>query len=127
MGAWSSDPPDAAAPFGARRANPRDLEAWLAGVARGGEPDPASREVLSEATARGEAVFLALRTVRGLDAGRFAAEFGGPPRAFFAKEIDELVAAGLLEEAGRGGVRLTGRGRLVSDSVFERFVTAVTS
>ena len=124
MGAWSSDPPDAVAPFGARRANPRHLDAYLAWVARGEAPDPGAREVLSEATARGEAVFLALRTVRGLDARGFAAEFGGSPRAFFAKEIDELAAAGLLEEAGQGALRLTRRGRLVSDSVFERFVTA---
>jgi oxygen-independent coproporphyrinogen-3 oxidase len=124
VGAWSSDPPDAAAPFGARRANPRDVDAYLAWVARGGPPDPAAREALPEATARGEAVFLALRTVRGIDPRGFTAEFGGPPRAFFAKEIDELTAAGLLEETGQGEVRLTRRGRLVSDSVFERFVTA---
>jgi oxygen-independent coproporphyrinogen-3 oxidase len=124
MGAWSNDPPDAVAPFGARRANPRDLDAYLAWVARGEAPDPGPREVLSEATARGEAVFLALRTVRGLDARGFAAEFGGPPRAFFAKEIDELAAVGLLEEGGQSVLRLTRRGRLVSDSVFERFVTA---
>jgi oxygen-independent coproporphyrinogen-3 oxidase len=124
VGSWSSDPADAGAPFGARRANPRDLDAWLAWVARSGEPGSADREVLAEVTARGEAVFLALRTARGLDARGFAAEFGGSPRAFFAREIDELVAAGLLEEAGEGGLRLTRRGRLVSDSVFERFVAA---
>src|SRR3990172_10393388 len=115
MGAWSSDPPDAGAPFGARRANPRHLDAYLAWVALGEAPDPAAREVLAEATARGEAVFLALRTVRGLDARGFAAEFGGSPRAFFAKEIDELAAAGLLEEEGPGALPLTTPGGAYSD------------
>lgn len=133
VGAWSSEPPGADAPFGARRANPRDLDAWLAEVARAGapgasarpgSPDAPAREVLAGATARGEAVFLALRTRAGLDARGFAAEFGGPPRAFFAKEIDELVGAGLVEEAGEGALRLTRRGRLLSDSVFAHFVAS---
>ena len=124
MGAWSIDPPDRAAPFGARRANVRDLDGYLAHTARGQPFDAGPRERLSEPTARGEAVFLALRTVRGLDAGGFAAEFGSRPRAFFAKQIDELAAGGLLEEGGEGDLRLTRRGRLVSDSVFERFVSA---
>jgi oxygen-independent coproporphyrinogen-3 oxidase len=79
-------------------------------------------EPLSESTARGEAVFLALRTVAGLDASRFAAEFGAPPRRFYGRAIDELVRGGWLDEGADGALRLTPRGRLVSDSVFERFV-----
>ena len=64
-----------------------------------------------------------LRTARGLDAQRFAEEFGGPPRRFHGEAIDELVAVGLLAEAAGGGdLCLTPRGRLLSDSVFERFV-----
>jgi coproporphyrinogen III oxidase-like Fe-S oxidoreductase len=122
MGAWSADPPDSRAPFGARRMNLRDLDAYLGRCRQGLAPDAGPRELLAEATARGEAVFLALRTVRGLDAAGFAAEFGSPPRAFFAREIDELAAAGLLEEVGGSDLRLTPRGRLVSDAVFERFV-----
>lgn len=121
-GAWSSEPPRADAPFGARRANERDLDAWLARVAAGGEGASGPPEVLDEATARGEASFLALRTAAGLDARRFAAEFGAPPRAFYADAIDELVAAGLLDEGCGGSLRLTPRGFLLSDTVFARFV-----
>ncbi len=74
-------------------------------------------------TARGEAVFLALRAVDGLDAALFAEEFGASPRAFWGPAISTLVAEGLLEErAGPGDLRLTPRGRRVSDSVFECFV-----
>jgi len=79
-------------------------------------------EELDPRIARGEAVFLALRTSTGLDAERFAAEFGAPPRAFFADAIGALRAQGLLEEADTGRLRLTPRGRMLSDSVFEHFV-----
>ena len=122
MGAWSSDPPGAGAPFGLRRVNPRQLTAYLDRVERGLNPSDRPADVLDETTARGEAVFLALRTARGLDPGRFEAEFGASPRRFFAAEIEELCGAGLLVEATDGGLRLTPRGWRLSDSAFERFV-----
>ena len=122
VGAWSSEPPSPGAPFGARRANVRSLPIYLERLARGGAAEAGPPEVLAEATARGEAVFLALRTSAGLDARRFCIEFGGEPRRFFAAEIDDCTAAGLVEEAESGDLRLTPRGRMLSDSVFERFV-----
>jgi len=123
-GAWSNEAPRAGAPFGARRANARDLDLWLARIGAGepGALDPPER--LDARTARGEAAFLALRTAAGLDAASFAAEFGAPPRAYWNAAIDELVAAGLLVEdsARADSLRLTPRGLLLSDSVFLRFV-----
>jgi oxygen-independent coproporphyrinogen III oxidase len=121
-GAWSSEPRSPSAPFGARRANERDLATWQLRVERGADASAGPPEQLGEATARGEAVFLALRTARGLAAAPFAAEFGRPPRAYFAKAIDELVAADLLRESPDGSLALSPRGFLLSDSVFERFV-----
>jgi oxygen-independent coproporphyrinogen-3 oxidase len=115
VGAVSSDPPGPGQPFGARRSNPCDLEAWLAG-------EGAQVEVLGAESARGEAVFLGLRQLAGLEAAPFAAEFGAPPRAFFAAPIAELVGAGLLAESPAGDLALTSRGRLLSDSVFTCFV-----
>ena len=119
MGAVSNDPPAAGRPHGARRTNPRTLAAYLETAAgrRGAEV-----EVLAPAVARGEAVFLALRTDAGLHAGRFAGEFGAPPRRFFADAIEALLAQGLLDEDAAGGLRLTPRGRMLSDSVFVHFV-----
>ncbi len=122
MGAWSTEPRDEAAPFGARRSNVRGLATYLRRVERGLEPRDGPTEVHDAATARGEAVFLALRTARGLDRKRFEAEFGAPPRAFFGSAIEELARAGLLVESGDGGLALSAHGRLLSDSVFERFV-----
>jgi oxygen-independent coproporphyrinogen-3 oxidase len=119
MGAVSNDPPSPGRPHGVRRTNPRTLEAYLA-VAAGDQP--AEVEVLDARAARGEAVFLALRTSAGLDAGHFATEFGAPPGSFFADAIVALRAQGLLEEADTGRLRLTPRGRMLADSVFAHFV-----
>jgi oxygen-independent coproporphyrinogen-3 oxidase len=119
MGAVSSDPPSPGRPYGVRRTNPRTLDAYLT-VASGERP--AELEILAARAARGEAVFLALRTSAGLDAHRFAAEFGAAPRAYFADAIDTLRAQGLLAEADTGGLSLTPRGRMLSDSVFAYFV-----
>jgi len=121
VGAVSCDPPGPGRPHGVRRTNPRALERWLERVEA--EIEVAEeREVLDPATARGEAVFLALRTLAGLDAEGFRREFGGPPRAFFAAAIDALAAAGLLAEEERGNLALTRAGRLLADTVFEHFV-----
>ena len=119
VGAVSNDPPAAGAPHGTRRTNPRTLDAYL-GVAAGARC--AEVETLTPQVSRGEAVFLALRTASGLDAARFAAEFGAPPREFFGAEIAALRAQGLLEEGDTGRLRLTPRGRMLSDSVFAHFV-----
>ena len=123
MGAHSFDPRTNRQPHGRRRANPRSLETWLQAV----ELDPAragAEEDLTPATARGEAVFLALRQREGLAARLFEAEFGGPPRAFFAVEIGLALERGWLEEGvpGPGDLRLTRTGRLVADSVAALFV-----
>ena len=129
VGAFSTDPPTPETPFGVRRSNQRDLGSYLEGVGgvkgmgAGRSPEAGLPEVLDARTSCCEAVFLALRTARGLDARRFAEEFGWPPRRFHGEAIDELVAGGLLAEtAGGGDLCLTPRGRLLSDSVFERFV-----
>ena len=119
LGAFSTDPPRPDRPHGSRASNPRELPRYLAAVRAGAPP---YAEVLGPAVARGEAVFLALRTAGGLDAGAFAAEFGAPPRSFFAEQIGALAAAGLLDEDAAGDLRLSERGRLLSDSVFEQFV-----
>jgi oxygen-independent coproporphyrinogen-3 oxidase len=121
LGAFSTDPPGPGAPFGVRRGNPRQLSRYLEAVEAAGRVE-AEAEVLEERVARGEAAFLALRTRRGLVAAAFAREFGAPPRAFWGREIDALRAGGLLAENEAADLALTAAGRLLADSVFERFV-----
>jgi len=122
VGAFSTEPPTATAPYGARRSNVRDLAGYLARIAGDQLPAAGPPEVFAARTARGEAAFLALRGSRGLLAAEFAGEFGQPPRAFFGAAIDRLLAAGLLDEAEGGDLRLSARGRLLADTVFAEFV-----
>lgn len=119
MGAFSTDPPTEIEPHGARVSNSRDLANYLAAVKAA---RPGQREPLSPSVARGEAVFLALRTREGLDAERFAAEFGAFPRQFFGETIDRLSGEGMLEERSGGDLVLTPRGLELSDSVAMHFV-----
>ena len=122
MGAWSCEPTRPGAPHGARSVNFRQLDEYLREL-EGGRFATAESEILDTRTARGEAVFLALRRTVGLRAADFVAEFGAPPRAFFAEEIDRFVAGGLLaENRTSGDLALTARGRMLADSVFEAFV-----
>ena len=122
IGAFSTEPPSAAAPFGARRSNVRDLRTYLDRIAQRRPPATGPTEVFDADTARGEAAFLALRGSRGLLAAEFESEFGQPPRAFFGPAVDRLLEAGLLGEAGSGDLRLSARGRLLANSVFAEFV-----
>jgi oxygen-independent coproporphyrinogen-3 oxidase len=121
LGAWSSEPKRADAPHGGRRSNLRGLSAYLERLEAGELPDD-SQETLSAATARGEAMFLGLRRTQGVDAARFAREFGGPPRRFYDAAIDALQRQALIEERLCGDLVLTSRGRLLADSVGEHFV-----
>jgi coproporphyrinogen III oxidase-like Fe-S oxidoreductase len=111
VGAFSTDPDREGAPFGVRRANTRDLSRYLEAALAGSSAEAEPPEVLDAPTARGEAVFLALRSAAGLDA-----------RRFWEQAIAGLIARGLLQERLGGDLRLTRRGRLLSDSVFEYFV-----
>jgi coproporphyrinogen III oxidase-like Fe-S oxidoreductase len=121
VGAHTTEPPDARTRFGARDANERALPAWLARI-ESGRFDPPEREVLDEKTARAEAAFLALRTSKGLDAARFAAEFGSPPRHWFGPAIDALVSDDLLEERPNGDLVPGPRGLSFADAVAVRLL-----
>ncbi len=124
LGAHSTEARSAVHPHGARRANPRSLEAWRAALDADAS-DVGELEPLCVETARGEAVFLALRQREGLEAALFKAEFGALPRAFFADEIDRVVGRGWLIEDTNGDLRLSDSGRLLADSVAAEFVAAI--
>jgi len=70
--------------------------------------------VVDRAAAAEEEWFLGLRLNRGVDPKRTSRDF--------STAIGELVRDGLLEGA-EGRVRLTTRGRLLSNEVFERFIS----
>ncbi len=67
-----------------------------------------------------ESFFLGLRLNHGIDLERLREQFGGVAEKF-GVTIDELVTDGLLVRSGEN-LRLTNRGRLLSNEVFGRFI-----
>ncbi len=100
-----------------RWANTDSLEEYVARAARGELP-VAEREPLDPRRRAEERLFLGLRRNEGVELSEADAQRYRP-------EIDELAAAGLLEfelAADSGRLRLTGRGRLLSNEVFAAFL-----
>lgn len=73
-----------------------------------------------------EAWFLGLRLNAGVDPAELAAEFGPEAVAPTLETADSLIADGLLEAAD-GRIRLTGKGRLLSNEVFQNFLETAQS
>jgi len=81
------------------------------------------RTAVSPQAAWEESFFLGLRLTRGVRLRELAAKFGEEAVGNARSAIAQLVEGGLMEERGEF-VRLTSRGRLLSNEVFERFLVA---
>ncbi len=99
--------------------NPRDLDAYLAGVESGRRPLE-GREALDEPTRAFEAVALGLRRIDGLRRDGFAAEFGADPLDRFAPAVAEGRQRGLLD-VDDAHIRLSHAGRLFANDALEAF------
>jgi oxygen-independent coproporphyrinogen III oxidase len=97
-----------------RFATPDNLDALLADA-------PRIRTEVDERAAIEEAWFLGLRLNRGVELLAIHEEFGIDAVERYREPLAELVGAGLLALDG-GFVRLTDRGRLLSNEVFGRFI-----
>lgn len=80
-----------------------------------------SRTLISQQTALEEEFFLRLRLNRGVSTGDLATRYGAERVHRYNASINELIEAGLLETGG-DRLRLTVRGRLLSNEVFARFI-----
>ncbi|HXZ31117.1 MAG TPA: radical SAM family heme chaperone HemW [Terriglobales bacterium] len=99
-----------------RFSTPDSLQGYLGGT-------QTSRTSVDEHAALEETFFLGLRLTRGVDRKRVSDEFGEQAVAGIRTVIAEMVEVGLMEQRGNM-VRLTARGRLLSNEVFERFISA---
>jgi oxygen-independent coproporphyrinogen-3 oxidase len=90
------------------------LEKYVAGT-------PLQKDAVSRTSALEESFFLGLRLNRGVDVRQIVRNFGQPALDGLRLTIDELVAGGLLQQAGEF-LRLTPRGRLLSNEVFQAFL-----
>jgi oxygen-independent coproporphyrinogen-3 oxidase len=97
-----------------RWSSPDQLEAYVAGQA--GPRTPVTRQAALE-----ETFFLGLRLNQGVRLHEVAARFGWDAVRAFDEVIAQSVEEGLLERTG-DALRLTARGRLLSNEVFERFL-----
>jgi oxygen-independent coproporphyrinogen-3 oxidase len=97
-----------------RFSSPDTLEQYVAGAST--SPTPIDHQAALE-----ETFFLGLRLNRGVDLDDVANDFGPKDVSSLAPVIDELVQAALLKREG-SVIRLTARGRLLSNEVFERFL-----
>jgi oxygen-independent coproporphyrinogen III oxidase len=98
-----------------RFSNPDSLEKYLSGAIK-------VRTPVSLEDALQEAFFLGLRLNKGVDLRRLSQEFGGNQVNAYKETISELTDGGLLE-ADAATIRLTPKGRMLSNEVFERFIS----
>jgi len=98
-----------------RFATPDSLDGYLAS-------QPLIRTPVAYPAAVEETFFLGLRLNQGVDLEEIAAKFGREGIGPFFATIREFAESGLLERQGEV-IRLTPRGRLLSNDVFERFVS----
>ncbi len=90
------------------------LEKYVAG-------SPLQSTIVSRAAALEESFFLGLRLNRGVNLRDIAASFGQPALESVSPTIAELVNDGLLQQ-DVDFIRLTPRGRLLSNEVFQFFI-----
>ena len=106
---------------GKRFSNHADITRYRSDILAGTLPTSESTQ-LSREDAMAEAMYLGLRLKDGIDFETFRLEYGVSPAARYQTAIDELLKHGLLEPTA-GGVRLTLRGMLLSNQVFQRFLS----
>ncbi len=99
-----------------RFANADTLEQYVAGA-------PVQRTIVSRQTELEESFFLGLRLAQGVSLRDLSAKFGEQALENFRGAIAELVEHGLIERR-EDILRLTSRGRMLSNDVFQRFILA---
>jgi oxygen-independent coproporphyrinogen-3 oxidase len=98
-----------------RFSNSDSLDKYVAGEAK-------TRTFVDPESAVQEALFLGLRMNCGVSLSELTRSYGESALGSYGQNIAELIAAGLLAREN-DIIRLTQRGRLLSNEVFERFVS----
>jgi oxygen-independent coproporphyrinogen-3 oxidase len=103
-------------PESVRFATAESLEQYVAG-------GPLQQTIVSQQTALEESFFLGLRLTRGVSLQNLSSRFGERSVDNFRSAIAELIEDGLMEYH-EDLIRLTSRGRMLSNDVFQRFILA---
>jgi oxygen-independent coproporphyrinogen III oxidase len=99
--------------------NVRDLHAYLRGVPDGNVE--ADAELLSEAIARAETMFLGTRLAEGISESAFLHRHGCTVDAIYGRQLAEYVARGVVTRID-GRIALTAEARLFADEIAVRFL-----
>jgi oxygen-independent coproporphyrinogen-3 oxidase len=86
-----------------------------------GQETIAGRDEIDEPLEMSDTMILGLRMCQGVSFNEFENRFGTSPIEVYGDQIWDLIGLGLLE-ADANRVRLTARGRLLGNEVFERFL-----
>ncbi|MFC4022741.1 radical SAM family heme chaperone HemW [Oceanobacillus longus] len=105
---------------GERITNIRPLPAYVKQALENGRPVLHIDEISTKERIE-EEMFLGLRKIKGIDKVHFQNRFGFKVKELFEKEIDELIQTGLLKE-NETTIKLTDRGLLLGNRVFEKFL-----
>ncbi len=106
---------------GHRLANTESLNKYLAAFADNAPLLPDMDEEISPELQLAETVILGLRLGEGIDTDNVKNRFGIDVLAYYSRQVGEMVDSALLEYAD-GHIKLTRRGRLLSNEVFWRFL-----
>jgi len=106
---------------GHRLANNKSLDKYIADFSGKTSPLPEMDEEINPELELAETVILGLRLGEGIDADYLQNRFGLDILAHYRRQVEEMSIAGLLERTD-GYIRLTRRGRLLSNEVFWRFL-----
>jgi len=96
------------------------IDEYIARIGAGRSPIAETTD-LTERDLQAETMFMGLRLNCGVSAAHFRDRCGVELDAAYGDLLAELAQLGLLERDAIG-VRLTGRGRMLGNQVFERFV-----
>lgn len=103
-----------------RFANTPDPDRYAAAVRAGRHPI-AEDETYAMEQVLGEAMFLGLRLTKGVDVSEYEQRYGVSPLRRFRHELKRLQKQGLIEYDD-ANIRLTKKGLLLGNLVFEQFV-----
>lgn len=106
---------------GHRLANSNSLDKYIADFSGKTSALPEMDEEIGPELELAETAILGLRLCKGINADDIKSRFGIDILEHYRRQVKEMVDAGLLEQTDRH-IRLTRRGRLLSNEVFWRFL-----
>ncbi|PRS80430.1 MULTISPECIES: radical SAM family heme chaperone HemW [unclassified Bacillus (in: firmicutes)] len=105
---------------GIRNVNAGPVKHYLELIEQTGFPYKETHQV-TKAEQIEEEMFLGLRKIEGVKSADFQAKYGAAPEALFSTVLEELEEKGLIVK-GDIGIRLTRKGKLLGNEVFQAFL-----